>query len=184
MREKKHSKKLAFAVLAAVAAVGSIVAPVSAAPVTTADGFISAAGNATASPAPSNAVSYGVVANGTATSIAVGQGNTITSANGSSSAYGNQNTIDGNQANAFGDGNKVTGEFAQAFGDTNDVNGTNAIGYGYKNTVAGTTTNYRDRTFDNEPDAVLLEPIATELLFQEPVKSVSASGSLSKVRSR
>ena len=153
MREKKHSKKLAFAVLAAVAAVGSIVAPVSAAPVTTADGFISAAGNATASPAPSNAVSYGVVANGTATSIAVGQGNTITSANGSSSAYGNQNTIDGNQANAFGDGNKVTGEFAQAFGDTNDVNGTNAIGYGYKNTVAGTTTNYRDRTFDNEPDA-------------------------------
>ena len=153
MREMKHSKKLAFAVLAAVAAVGSIVAPVSAAPVTTADGFISAAGNATASPAPSNAVSYGVVANGTATSIAVGQGNTITSANGSSSAYGNQNTIDGNQANAFGDGNKVTGEFAQAFGDTNDVNGTNAIGYGYKNTVAGTTTNYRDRTFDNEPDA-------------------------------
>ncbi|UZG51117.1 S-layer homology domain-containing protein [Veillonella rogosae] len=153
MREIKHSKKLAFAVLAAVAAVGSIVAPVSAAPVTTADGFISAAGNATASPAPSNAVSYGVVANGTATSIAVGQGNTITSANGSSSAYGNQNTIDGNQANAFGDGNKVTGEFAQAFGDTNDVNGTNAIGYGYKNTVAGTTTNYRDRTFDNEPDA-------------------------------
>ena len=153
MREMKHSKKLAFAVLAAVAAVGSIVAPVSAAPVTTADGFISAAGNATASPAPSNAVSYGVVANGTATSIAVGQGNTITSANGSSSAYGNQNTIDGNQANAFGDGNKVTGEFAQAFGDTNDVNGTNAIGYGYNNTVAGTTTNYRDRTFDNEPDA-------------------------------
>ena len=153
MREIKHSKKLAFAVLAAVAAVGSAVAPVSAAPVTTADGFISAAGNATASPAPSNAVSYGVVANGTATSIAVGQGNTITSANGSSSAYGNQNTIDGNQANAFGDGNKATGEFAQAFGDTNDVNGTNAIGYGYKNTVAGTTTNYRDRTFDNEPDA-------------------------------
>ena len=153
MREMKHSKKLAFAVLAAVVAVGSAVAPVSAAPVTTADGFISAAGNATASPAPSNAVSYGVVANGTATSIAVGQGNTITSANGSSSAYGNQNTIDGNQANAFGDGNKATGEFAQAFGDTNDVNGTNAIGYGYKNTVAGTTTNYRDRTFDNEPDA-------------------------------
>ena len=153
MRDIKHSKKLAFAVLAAVVAVGSAVAPVSAAPVTTADGFISAAGNATASPAPSNAVSYGVVANGTATSIAVGQGNTITSANGSSSAYGNQNTIDGNQANAFGDGNKATGEFAQAFGDTNDVNGTNAIGYGYKNTVAGTTTNYRDRTFDNEPDA-------------------------------
>ena len=157
MREIKHSKKLAFAVLAAVAAVGSAIAPVSAAPVTTADGFISAAGNATASPAPSNAVSYGVVANGTATSIAVGQGNTITSANGSSSAYGNQNTINGNQANAFGDGNTVTGAFAQAFGDSNVISGTNAIGYGYNNTVAGTTTNYRDRTFDNEPDSATLQ---------------------------
>ena len=157
MREMKHSKKLAFAVLAAVAAVGSVVAPVSAAPMTTADGFILAAGNATASPAPSNTVSYGVVANGTATSIAVGQGNSITSANGSSSAYGNQNTVNGNQANAFGDGNTVTGAFAQAFGDSNEVNGTNAIGYGYKNTVAGTTTNYRDRTFDNEPDSATLQ---------------------------
>ena len=156
MREMKHSKKLAFAVLAAVAAVGSVVAPVSAAPMTTADGFILAAGNATASPAPSNTVSYGVVANGTATSIAVGQGNSITSANGSSSAYGNQNTVNGNQANAFGDGNTVTGEYAQAFGDSNVVNGTNAIGYGYNNTVAGTTTNYRDRTFDNEPDSATL----------------------------
>ena len=156
MREMKHSKKLAFAVLAAVAAVGSVVAPVSAAPMTTADGFILAAGNATASPAPSNTVSYGVVVNGSATSIAVGQGNSITSANGSSSAYGNQNTVNGNQANAFGDGNTVTGEYAQAFGDSNVVNGTNAIGYGYNNTVAGTTTNYRDRTFDNEPDSATL----------------------------
>ena len=156
MRENKHSKKLAFAVLAAVAAVGTAVAPVSAAPITTAEGFISAAGNDTASPAPINTVSYGIVANNTATSIAVGQGNTITSANGSSSAYGNQNTVDGNQANAFGDGNTVTGEYAQAFGDSNVINGTNAIGYGYKNTVAGTTTNYRDRTFDNEPDSATL----------------------------
>ena len=157
MRENKHSKKLAFAVLAAAAAVGATVAPVSAASVTTAGGFISAAGNATASPAPSNTVSYGVVANGTATSIAVGQGNTITSANGSSSAYGNQNSINGNQANAFGDGNTVTGAFAQAFGDSNVINGTNAIGYGYNNTVAGTTKNYRDRTFDNEPDSATLQ---------------------------
>lgn len=152
----KHSKKLAFAVLGAVAAVGSAVAPVSAAPVTTAGGFISAAGNATASPDANNNISYGIVANGTATSIAVGQGNTITSANGSSSAYGNQNTINGNQANAFGDGNTVTGAFAQAFGDANVISGTNAIGYGYNNTVAGTTTNYRDRTFDNEPDSATL----------------------------
>ena len=160
MRENKHSKKLAFAVLAAAAAVGATVAPVSAAtPVSTADGFIFAAVGDQAGQTPDtthNSVSYGTVAGGTATSIAVGQGNTITSANGSSSAYGNQNSINGNQANAFGDGNTVTGAFAQAFGDSNVINGTNAIGYGYHNTVAGTTTNYRDRTFDNESDAATL----------------------------
>ena len=156
MREMKHSKKLAFAVLGAVAAVGTAVAPVSAAPMTAADGFILAGVSSTASPDAHNNVSYGIVANGTATSIAVGQGNTITSANGSSSAYGNQNTINGNQANAFGDGNTVTGAFAQAFGDSNVISGTNAIGYGFNNTVAGTTTNYRDRTFDNEPDSATL----------------------------
>lgn len=161
MRENKHSKKLAFAVLAAAAAVGATVAPVSAAtPVSTADGFIFAAVGDQAGQTPDtthNSVVYGTVANGTATSIAVGQGNTITSANGSSSAYGNQNTINGNQANAFGDGNTVKGAFAQAFGDSNVINGTNAIGYGYNNTVAGTTTNYRDRTFDNEPDSATLQ---------------------------
>lgn len=161
MRENKHSKKLAFAVLAAAAAVGATVAPVSAAtPVSTADGFIFAAVGDQAGQTPDtthNSISYGTVANGTATSIAVGQGNTITSANGSSSAYGNQNTIDGNQANAFGDGNTVKGAFAQAFGDSNVINGTNAIGYGYNNTVNGTTKNYRDRTFDNESDAATLQ---------------------------
>ena len=161
MRENKHSKKLAFAVLAAAAAVGATVAPVSAAtPVSTADGFIFAAVGDQAGQTPDtthNSISYGTVANGTATSIAVGQGNTITSANGSSSAYGNQNSINGNQANAFGDGNTVTGAFAQAFGDSNVINGTNAIGYGYNNTVDGTTTNYRDRTFDNESDAATLQ---------------------------
>ena len=161
MRENKHSKKLAFAVLAAAAAVGATVAPVSAAtPVSTADGFIFAAVGDQAGQTPDtthNSISYGTVANGTATSIAVGQGNTITSANGSSSAYGNQNSINGNQANAFGDGNTVTGAFAQAFGDSNVINGTNAIGYGYNNTVDGTTKNYRDRTFDNEPDSATLQ---------------------------
>ena len=158
MRENKHSKKLAFAVLAAAAAVGlSATAPVDAAEIQTAQGFIFASGNATASPDTThNSVAYGTVANGTATSIAVGQGNTITSANGSSSAYGNQNTIDGNQANAFGDGNTVAGAYAQAFGDANTAKGTNAIAYGYNNTVDGTTTNYRDRTFDNEPDSATL----------------------------
>ena len=161
MRENKHSKKLAFAVLAAAAAVGATVAPVSAAtPVSTADGFIFAAVGDQAGQTPDtthNSISYGTVANGTATSIAVGQGNTITSANGSSSAYGNQNSINGNQANAFGDGNTVTGAYAQAFGDSNVINGTNAIGYGYNNTVDGTTKNYRDRTFDNESDAATLQ---------------------------
>ena len=161
MRENKHSKKLAFAVLAAAAAVGATVAPVSAAtPVSTADGFIFAAVGDQAGQTPDtthNSISYGTVANGTATSIAVGQGNTITSANGSSSAYGNQNTIDGNQANAFGDGNTVTGAYAQAFGDANIAKGTNAIAYGYNNTVDGTTKNYRDRTFDNEPDSATLQ---------------------------
>lgn len=159
MRENKHSKKLAFTVLAAAAAVGlSATAPVDAAEIQTAQGFIFASGNATASPDTThNSVAYGTVANGTATSIAVGQGNTITSANGSSSAYGNQNTIDGNQANAFGDGNTVTGAYAQAFGDANIAKGTNAIAYGYNNTVDGTTKNYRDRTFDNESDAATLQ---------------------------
>ena len=161
MRENKHSKKLAFAVLAAAAAVGATVAPVSAAtPVSTADGFIFAAVGDQAGQTPDtthNSISYGTVANGTATSIAVGQGNTITSANGSSSAYGNQNSINGNQANAFGDGNTVTGAYAQAFGDANIAKGTNAIAYGYNNTVDGTTKNYRDRTFDNEPDSATLQ---------------------------
>ena len=160
MRENKHSKKLAFAVLAATAAVGvSAVAPVSAATaMSTADGFIFAAvgDQAGQTPDPHNSVSYGTVFNGTATSIAVGQGNKITSATGSSSAYGNQNTVNGDQANAFGDGNTVTGAYAQAFGDSNRVSGTNAIGYGYNNTVDGTTTNYRDRRFDNEPDSATL----------------------------
>lgn len=156
MRERKHSKKLAFAVLAATAAVGvSAVTPVSAAtPVSTADGFIFAAvgDQAGQTPDPHNTVGYGTVANGTATSIAVGQGNSITSATGSSSAYGNQNIVNGDQANAFGDGNTVTGAYAQAFGDSNVINGTHAIGYGYRNTVKESDANFRDRDYDNESD--------------------------------
>ena len=163
MRENKHSKKLAFAVLAATAAVGvSAVAPVSAAaPVSTAGGFIFAAVGDQAGQTPDtthNSVSYGTVATGTATSIAVGQGNSITSATGSSSAYGNQNTVNGDQANAFGDGNTVEGSYAQAFGDSNVINGTHAIGYGYKNTVGESTSNFRDRDYDNEPDSATLRP--------------------------
>lgn len=156
MRESKHSKKLAFAVLAATAAVGvSAVTPVSAAtPVSTADGFIFAAVGDQAGQTPDshNTVGYGTVANGTATSIAVGQGNSITSATGSSSAYGNQNIVNGDQANAFGDGNTVIGAYAQAFGDSNVINGTHAIGYGYRNTVKESDANFRDRDYDNESD--------------------------------
>ena len=161
MRENKHSKKLAFAVLAAVTAVGATVAPVSAAnPVSEANGFITAAvgDQANQTPASHNAVSYGFVANNSATSIAVGQDNKITSATGSSSAYGNQNIVNGDQANAFGDGNQVTGAYAQAFGDSNVINGTHAIGYGYKNTVGESTSNFRDRDYDNEPDDATLRP--------------------------
>ena len=163
MRENRYSKKLAFAVLAATAAVGvSAVAPVSAAaPVSTAGGFIFAAVGDQAGQTPDtthNSVSYGTVATGTATSIAVGQGNSITSATGSSSAYGNQNTVNGDQANAFGDGNTVEGSYAQAFGDSNVINGTHAIGYGYKNTVGESTSNFRDRDYDNEPDSATLRP--------------------------
>ena len=66
MRENKHSKKLAFAVLAAAAAVGATVAPVSAAtPVSTADGFIFAAVGDQAGQTPDtthNSISYGTVA--------------------------------------------------------------------------------------------------------------------------
>ena len=161
MRENKHSKKLAFAVLAAAAAVGATVTPVSAAnPVTEANGFITAAvgDQVNQTPAAYNAVSYGFVANNSATSIAVGQDNTITSVTGSSSAYGNQNTVNGDQANAFGDGNTVEGAYAQAFGDSNVINGTHAIGYGYNNTVGESTSNFRDRDYDNEPDGATLRP--------------------------
>ncbi|MFQ9011798.1 MAG: YadA-like family protein, partial [Veillonella atypica] len=82
----------------------------------------------------------------------------MTSATGSSSAYGNQNTVNGDQANAFGDGNTVEGSYAQAFGDSNVINGTHAIGYGYKNTVGESTSNFRDRDYDNEPDSATLRP--------------------------
>ncbi|EBY4570542.1 hemagglutinin [Salmonella enterica subsp. enterica serovar Enteritidis] len=38
------------------------------------------------------------------------------------------------------------------------MNGTHAIGYGYKNTVGESTSNFRDRDYDNEPDSATLRP--------------------------
>ena len=78
MREMKHSKKLAFAVLAAIVAVGATVAPV----------------------------------------------------NAESGVYGDNNTVDGY----------------------------NAIAVGTGNTVNKSTSNFRDRDYENEPDSATLKP--------------------------
>jgi len=55
--------------------------------------------------------------------IAVGQQNEVRSTSGSTSAFGNQNYVNGQDANAFGDGNAAFGHYAQVFGDTNEANG-------------------------------------------------------------
>lgn len=65
----------------------------------------------------------------------VGQDNRIYSTQGSSSAVGNQNEVDGKDANAFGDGNTALGEQTQAFGDNNRVVGNQSVGFGVNNTV-------------------------------------------------
>ena len=78
MTEMKHSKKLAFAVLAAIVAVGATVAPV----------------------------------------------------NAESGVYGDNNTVDGY----------------------------NAIAVGTGNTVNESTSNFRDRDYENEPDSATLKP--------------------------
>ena len=54
---------------------------------------------------------------------------------GSSSAFGNQNTIKGQHANAFGDGNDAYGKQTQSFGDGNKVYANESIGYGIKNQI-------------------------------------------------
>ena len=131
MRENKHSKKLAFAVLAATAAVGvSAVAPVSAAPINTADGLIVTSDT----PVSSNVTVPTTVVTGSA-NIAVGQQNEVHSTSGSTSAFGNQNYVNGQDANAFGDGNAAFGHYAQVFGDTNEANGNQTVAYGYNNIV-------------------------------------------------
>ncbi len=132
MRENKHSKKLAFAVLAATAAVGvSAVAPVSAAtPISTANGLIVTSDT----PVSSNVTVPTTVVTGSG-NIAVGQQNEVRSTSGSTSAFGNQNYVNGQDANAFGDGNAAFGRYAQVFGDTNEANGNQTVAYGYNNIV-------------------------------------------------
>ena len=131
MRENKHSKKLAFAVLAATAAVGvSAVAPVSAASINAADGLIVTSDT----PVSSNSVAPTTVVTGSG-NIAVGQQNEVRSTSGSTSAFGNQNYVNGEDANAFGDGNAAFGHYAQVFGDTNEANGNQTVAYGYNNIV-------------------------------------------------
>ena len=131
MRENKHSKKLAFAVLAATAAVGvSAVAPVSAASINTADGLIVTSDT----PVSSNVAVPTTVVTGSG-NIAVGQQNEVHSTSGSTSAFGNQNYVNGQDANAFGDGNAAFGHYAQVFGDTNEANGNQTVAYGYNNIV-------------------------------------------------
>ena len=131
MRENRYSKKLAFAVLAATAAVGvSAVAPVSAAPINTADGLIVTSDT----PVSSNVTVPTTVVTGSG-NIAVGQQNEVRSTSGSTSAFGNQNYVNGQDANAFGDGNAAFGHYAQVFGDTNEANGNQTVAYGYNNIV-------------------------------------------------
>ena len=131
MRENKYSKKLAFAVLAATAAVGvSAVAPVSAASINTADGLIVTGDT----PVSSNVAVPTTVVTGSG-NIAVGQQNEVRSTSGSTSAFGNQNYVNGQDANAFGDGNAAFGHYAQVFGDTNEANGNQTVAYGYNNIV-------------------------------------------------
>ena len=131
MRENRYSKKLAFAVLAATAAVGvSAVAPVSAAPINTADGLIVTSDT----PVSSNVAVPTTVVTGSG-NIAVGQQNEVRSTSGSTSAFGNQNYVNGQDANAFGDGNAAFGRYAQVFGDTNEANGNQTVAYGYNNIV-------------------------------------------------
>ena len=131
MRENRYSKKLAFAVLAATAAVGvSAGAPVSAAPINTADGLIVTSDT----PVSSNVAVPTTVVTGSG-NIAVGQQNEVRSTSGSTSAFGNQNYVNGQDANAFGDGNAAFGRYAQVFGDTNEANGNQTVAYGYNNIV-------------------------------------------------
>ena len=75
---------------------------------------------------------------------AIGQSNLIYSVpvssdpnedQGSSSAFGNQNTVKGKHADAFGDGNDAYGKQTQSFGDNNKVYANGSVGYGINNQI-------------------------------------------------
>ena len=74
--------------------------PVSAASINTADGLIVTSDT----PVSSNVTVPTTVVTGSG-NIAVGQQNEVRSTSGSTSAFGNQNYVNGQDANAFGDGN-------------------------------------------------------------------------------
>ena len=93
---------------------------------------------------------------------AIGQSNLIYSVpestdpnedQGSSSAFGNQNTIKGQHANAFGDGNDAYGKQTQSFGDNNKVYANGSIGYGINNQIGTQPSDPNSDKATREADA-------------------------------
>lgn len=92
---------------------------------------------------------------------AIGQSNLIYSVpestdqnedQGSSSAFGNQNTVKGKHADAFGDGNDAYGKQTQSFGDNNKVYADGSIGYGINNKIGAQPADDAPKK-DREADA-------------------------------
>jgi len=71
---------------------------------------------------------------------------------GSSSAFGNQNTVKGKHADAFGDGNDAYGKQTQSFGDNNKVYADGSIGYGINNKIGAQPADGAPKK-DREADA-------------------------------
>ena len=100
---------------------------------------------------------------------AIGQSNLIYSVpvssdpnedQGSSSAFGNQNTVKGKHADAFGDGNDAYGKQTQSFGDNNKVYADGSIGYGINNKIgaqpADPNSDKATREADTNTDSALV----------------------------
>ena len=92
---------------------------------------------------------------------AIGQSNLIYSVpvssdpnedQGSSSAFGNQNTIKGQHANAFGDGNDAYGKQTQSFGDNNKVYANGSVGYGINNQIGAQPADPNSNKASREAD--------------------------------
>ena len=79
---------------------------------------------------------------------------------GSSSAFGNQNTVKGKHADAFGDGNDAYGKQTQSFGDNNKVYANGSIGYGINNKIgaqpADPNSDKATREADTNTDSALV----------------------------